>query len=150
MQVPEKGRRSPLSFHTRRSLPRKLCFRSGGTMRAKRSISRKLKEVCGPKTRSPGYEKVSFRLNRSCGSPFTVQPECPGALGLLSLRSSLLSWLPLCLLASPLLASRLLVWRILVSGLLGLVSWPSHGRGGTVLTGLDLMNVTPLARSSGR
>ena len=133
LHVPEKGRCLPLSFPIRRSLPRGLFFPAGGTTRAKRRINRELKDVCGSQKRSLSYEKVSFGLNRSCSSPFTAQPERTGALGLLS---SLLSWLPLCLLASPLLASRLLVCRVLVSGLLGRLPWPGHGCGGSVLTAL--------------
>ena len=62
------------------------------------------------------YEKVSVRLNRSCGGFITAQPERSSALGLLS---SLL-WLP-----PRLLASSLLVFRVLAPGLL--VPWSSHG-----------------------
>jgi hypothetical protein len=97
-----------------------------------RVINRELRDVCGSQKKPLGYEKVSFRLNRSCSSPFTTQPERTGALGLLSS----LSWLPLRLLASPLLASRLLVCRVLVSGLLGRVPWPSHGCSGSLLAAL--------------
>jgi hypothetical protein len=75
------------------------------------------------------YEKASIRLNRSCCSFVTTQPERSSALGLLS---SLLRRISLCFLASPLLAWRLLVWWILASGLL--VSWPG-GRGGALLIG---------------
>ncbi len=94
----------------------------------KRRINREPKTVCGSQKRSEIYEKISFRFNCSCSSPFTTQPERPSALGLLS------SWLPLRLLASPLLASRLLVCRLLASGLLVLVPRSSDSRCGPVLT----------------
>jgi hypothetical protein len=59
--------------------------------------------------------------HRSGGSFITAPPERSSSLGLLS---SLLRLPPL--LASPLLASWLLVWRVLASGLL--VPWSDHGR----------------------
>jgi hypothetical protein len=86
----------------------------------------RIKNYSAQKKQERIYEKVSIRFNCGCGGFVTAQPERSSALGLLS---SLLWWIP-CLLASPLLAWRLVVWWILASRLL--VPWPS-GRRGAVL-----------------
>jgi|SRR5580658_3801929 hypothetical protein len=90
-----------------------------------------------PQQQSLIYEKVSVRFNCNCGGFVTAESERPSALGLLS---SLLWWLPQCLLASPVLAWRVLDRWVLAPRLL--VSWPG-GRRGTVLMGLPENEVDP-------
>jgi hypothetical protein len=80
------------------------------------------------------HEKVSFKFSRSCSCLVAAEPECPSALGLLS---------SLRLLASPLLAPWLLVWRVLASWIL--VSWSGYS-GRPVLTLTDCQSAS---RSSG-
>jgi hypothetical protein len=83
-------------------------------------MSREFKSVCGSQQQGSIYEKVSIRFNRSSSGSFAAQPERSSALGLLPSRV----WLPPRLLASPLLASGLLVCWLLAPGLL--VPWSSN------------------------